>query len=247
MKHPPVRAVFFDLDDTLCDAAPAFAYARELAFVSLQSRHPHLEIDRICQAWDAAHASLFAALAAGTLDMQGVRDRRFLRTLEALKVPDAALADALNYLLGEQQLARLRLFDDAEVLDVLRPRLHVGIITNGAVDGHPNSQASKARHLGLMERVDLFWASDAVGHRKPDSLLFLKVLGVLGFSPEETLFVGDHPVNDVRGAKAVGMTAVWLHRGKPWPVEHEDQPDVIIESLRELVPLLALPVCSGIP
>lgn len=125
MKHPPVRAVFFDLDDTLCDAAPAFAYARELAFVSLQSRHPHLEIDRICQAWDAAHASLFAALAAGTLDMQGVRDRRFLRTLEALKVPDAALADALNYLLGEQQLARLRLFDDAEVLDVLRPRRSV--------------------------------------------------------------------------------------------------------------------------
>lgn len=45
----------------------------------------------------------------------------------------------LNTILGEVQLQHLQLFDDATVLNLLRPRYHVGIVTNGADDSHPDS------------------------------------------------------------------------------------------------------------
>jgi putative hydrolase of the HAD superfamily len=59
--------------------------------------------------------------------------------------------------------------------------------------------------------------SEAVQVQKPDPRIFAQALAELGCQAANTWFVGDDPVNDVRGAAAVGLRAIWLPSGRPWP------------------------------
>jgi putative hydrolase of the HAD superfamily len=237
-----LRAVFFDLDDTLCDARPAFQSGLHAAFRFLQQQRPDWETTTLQQAWEQAHKPLFAALNAGRLNMAQVRDQRFRSLLNLLGMENDALADAANTLLGQEQLRMLRLFEEARILDVLRSRFHVGIITNGAADDHADSQYTKIRHLQLHERVDSVWISDAVGYRKPDPRIFQIAAEAIGISCRDALFVGDNPEIDIVGAKAAGMQTAWLHHGASWPETIADiQPEYRIASLGELLSFLPLP------
>lgn len=53
----------------------------------------------------------------------------------------------------------------------------------------------------------------------------------------ECLFVGDHPVNDIQGARQVGMQTLWLsgfHASKDIEIEHK------IENLTQVLSFLHL-------
>jgi putative hydrolase of the HAD superfamily len=209
-----IRAVFFDLDDTLCDARPAFAAGRRAAFAEALMQAPGLTEQTLSDAWARTNTDLFRAMDAGALTMAQVRDTRFRQTLASAGIPDDRLADALNALLGELQLERLRAFDDVAALGALRERgVFVGIITNGADDAQTDSQRTKAERLGLLREVDGFWVSDTMGYRKPDPRAFLPALSAAGCDSERCLYVGDSLVNDIAGANAAGMRSVLLLRG----------------------------------
>lgn len=59
----------------------------------------------------------------------------------------------------------------------------------------------------------------------------MRALDTLGVKPTESIYVGDHPINDVQASRSVGMTGVWK-KDKHWdaPV----QADFIIDDLSEL-------------
>lgn len=231
-----IRAVFFDLDDTLADSAPAWRAALNTTFHGLIARYPELREDAVRAAWHAALTPLMDRLDAGALRMAEVRARRWPDTLRLLGLADDALADELDLLLGRTQLELLRLFPDVAVLDLLRGRCHVGIITNGAGDDHPDSQRSKVIRLGLLGRVDSFLASDDAGSRKPDSRIFAQAMATAGVAPHEALYVGDSVGNDVVGANRAGIGSVLLWRTRdPLPELYEDErPAHVVSSLREV-------------
>ena len=64
----------------------------------------------------------------------------------------------------------------------------------------------------------------------------------LKVKPEETIFIGDNPVNDMAGAKRVGMTTVFGKYGlwtKWGNVSMSDtKPDYVINDIRELVDIV---------
>jgi HAD superfamily hydrolase (TIGR01509 family) len=241
-----IGAVFFDLDDTLCAAAPAFAAGRRAAFAAALASRPTLTASALDDAWRRAHADLLPKLEAGALTMAEVRRLRFRRTLAAAGAPDDALADRLDALLGETQLAHLRRFDDTAALDALRKRgVFVGIITNGADDTHADSQRTKAAQLGLLDAVDGFWASDSMGRRKPDPRAFAPALAAAGYPVERCLYVGDSLANDIAGANAAGLRSVLLLRDADpatlpgsAPDAGQPQPWRIVRSLWETLDLL---------
>ena len=236
-----VRAVLFDLDDTLCNSRPAFDAGLRAAFQTLLTQRPDLNIARLYDIWQDAHKHLFAELDAGRINMAQVREERFSRVLRAFGIEDEGLSAELNLTLGHVQLQNLRLFDEADVLERLRPYHRIGIITNGANDSHPDSQRSKIAHLGLQERVDAVCISDAVGHRKPAPAIFHAAASCLDVPCEHILFVGDNPIADICGAHNVGMTTAWLHRGSTWPAEITDvHPDHVLDSLGQLAALLKI-------
>ena len=55
--------------------------------------------------------------------------------------------------------------------------------------------------------------SDDIGIWKPDARIFEYAMKKLGVTAQESLFVGDHPVNDIQGALGAGMSAVWVDYG----------------------------------
>nr|WP_258310850.1 HAD family hydrolase [Streptomyces sp. FT05W] len=61
--------------------------------------------------------------------------------------------------------------------------------------------------------ADLVVTSQEWGAAKPDWEFFARVLEVSGAEPEATLYVGDHPANDLFPAKSSGLRAAHIRRG----------------------------------
>lgn len=232
-----LRALFLDLDDTLCQSSAAWDLGVEAALDLLVSRRPDVPRPDAVEAWEGVNTKLLGRLNAGELSMRQVRDRRFQALLKQLKVEDEDLAGELNDALAHVRLTNIILFDDAlPALHCLRSRYHVGIVTNGAGDDHDDSQWSVLRHLGLLDLVDSVWISDEVGFRKPDPRIFEGALEEVGIDPSEAAHVGDSLDKDVAGANAAGMISVlmWRQAG-PVLVENADQrPAVVVRSLAAL-------------
>jgi FMN phosphatase YigB (HAD superfamily) len=79
---------------------------------------------------------------------------------------------------------------------------------------------------------------------KPSPGFFSKVVEAAGTGPEDIIYVGDHPYNDVFPAKQAGLRVAHLRRG-PWGRLWADDPEVVaaadwrIDSLTELVAIVA--------
>ncbi|MGW5924694.1 HAD family hydrolase [Streptomyces anulatus] len=96
---------------------------------------------------------------------------------------------------------------------------------------------------GLDLPADLVVTSDEWGARKPDPEFFARLAEVAGAAPEATLYVGDHPAEDLFPAAAAGMRTAHLRRGPygHWWAEHPDvveTADFRIDALTELVGLV---------
>jgi putative hydrolase of the HAD superfamily len=111
----------------------------------------------------------------------------------------------------------------------------IGIVTNGSMP----QQADKADRLGLLPVVDAFCGSGELGVEKPDRRIFDEAIRrCTGGDPlnlEASWMVGDAPIPDIRGGRAVGLRTIWLDRGRSWNPSDGDPPDVTVGSLVEAV------------
>ena len=118
----------------------------------------------------------------------------------------------------------------------LRARgLRLAIVTNGETE----FQMRHVGALGLGERVDAVLVSQAEGLRKPDPALFRRAADRLGVKPNCCLFVGDNPAVDILGAHASGMQTVWFRCRATWPDELAAMPGAEIDTLPQLLGLIA--------
>ena len=93
------------------------------------------------------------------------------------------------------------------LLDSLRERgLATGLVSNAFDPGWLRHE--DLARMGLAERLDAAVFSSEVGKRKPHPAIFEAMLERLGVAPADALFVGDRRLEDVQGAKALGMTTV---------------------------------------
>lgn len=116
---------------------------------------------------------------------------------------------------------------------LLERGITVAIISNG-------TQRSRERTVACLpfaEHVSLLVSSEAAGWRKPDPRIFLHAARLLELDPAECMYVGDHPINDVKGAESAGMKAVWLSGFHPWP-NSEAAPLSSVCALVDILPLL---------
>lgn len=77
---------------------------------------------------------------------------------------------------------------------------------------------------------------------KPSPAFFASGLQALGLPADQVAMVGDDVVSDVLAAQAAGMTGVLVRSGKSHPESVNDsseQPDVVLESFREIPEWLA--------
>jgi putative hydrolase of the HAD superfamily len=232
------KAVFFDLDDTLCHAAQAWRKAEQDTFDSLMLySYPGLTELDARRAWESVQQDLFTQLDNHLLLMADLRDIRFQKTLDELNISDLTLADELNKQLSTKRLSYLTLCDGViDTLTTLRSRYHIGIITNGAADEHPDSQYAAAKQLNLFPYIDSFWVSDEIGYRKPETEIFQCALNPIGLQAHEAVFVENSLSKDIAGANRTGMVSVLIATSSEPPIltVNEERPDYIIRHLSEL-------------
>lgn len=89
---------------------------------------------------------------------------------------------------------------------------------------------------GLLEHLDVRVYTSDLTHMKPHPIAFLTLLDAVGVAPENAVFVGDRPRDDIAGAQAVGMRTVLLTgRGVP---AYDVTPTAEIPELSGLLALL---------
>ena len=234
-----IKAVFFDLDGTLCDSDTAWSIAEKETFQLLCKQYPDVSEETVTNAWTTVHQRLFQQLDAGKLSMAEVRDSRFECLFTELNLPTDKTMEALSDFFCSRYLTSLRLYEDVTVLEKLHT-YHVGIITNGAHDEHTDSQLSKVRHLGLSERIQSLTISGEIGVRKPKVEIFKLACERADVLPEEAVYIGDTIQNDIVGANRTGMTSIFINRKSEEliPQIADEQPDYAISSLHDVLSCL---------
>ena len=123
----------------------------------------------------------------------------------------------------------------------LAEKYRLGVIANQVAGLEERLEARGL--IGYFEPGVVLGSVD-VGMRKPDPAIFLEALRRAGCSPEEALMVGDHAINDVKAAKAVGMRTARLYRQyyKGYvPADESEKEDIAIGDLTELADILCGP------
>ena len=135
--------------------------------------------------------------------------------------------------------------DEQDLYQDVRPAL-AALRTSGVRVMIAGNQTPKAAGLlrALDLPADLIATSGEWGVAKPDPAFFARVLEASQAPAERTVYVGDHPVNDVFPAKAAGLRVAHLRRG-PWGNLWADDPEVLaaadwsIGSLTELAAIVS--------
>ena len=234
-----IKTVFFDLDGTLCDSDTAWSSAEKETFQLLCKQYPDVSEETVTNAWRTVHQRLFQQLDAGKLSMANVRDARFQCLFKELDLPIDRMMEELSDLFCSRYLTGLRLYEDVTVLEKLTG-YHVGIITNGAHDEHTDSQLSKVRHLGLIERIQSLTISGEIGVRKPNLKIFKVACERANVLSKEAVYIGDSVQNDIVGANRAGMTSIFINRKseKLIPQIADERPDYAISNLHDVLSCL---------
>ena len=94
------------------------------------------------------------------------------------------------------------------------------------------------RNLGISKFFNAILVSEAVGWRKPHTKIFEEALRKLDAKAEETVYVGDSPLEDIKGAKALGMKTIFVPSqfySLEFLNESQQKPDFIVNDICELI------------
>ena len=205
-----LKAVLFDLDDTLYD----HQYGSRAALSALHGDYSCFQAVTLDEL-ERQHSQLLehyhAKILRGEMTLDEARFARFhdlsLRYNGSLE-PSAIRS--LVKLYRETYYGSERLVPGAlALLDRLRSEgLKIGLVTNNRV----GEQMGKLERCGLASHFDVLAISEAEGVAKPDPRIFEAALQRLGCGVDEAVMVGDSWSADVEGAQAARLRAIWLNR-----------------------------------
>ncbi|MFI1293897.1 HAD family hydrolase [Streptomyces sp. NPDC020792] len=158
---------------------------------------------------------------------------------EALRLVRPGIDIAAEYQAREAS-GRGEYLDESDLYPDVRPALsalhELGVRV--VIAGNQTPRAGELlRELALP--ADVIVTSGEWGVAKPQPEFFARVLEAAQAAPSATLYVGDHPANDIIPAKTAGLRTALIRRG-PWGHLWADAPDVVeaadwrIDSLTEL-------------
>lgn len=247
-----IRAVFFDLDDTLCSYWEASKAALRETFRTLGPEG--VSAEQLYASWAVTFRTFSRELKASPWYetylkvAEPSRTEQMRRMLEAVGHQDAGLARTLGDCYARLRNEYLRLFPDAmEVLESLRGRYQLGLITNGPAD----VQRSEIEELQIGHFFEHVLIEGELGYGKPQAEVFARAEVVTACNPDQILFVGNSYAHDILPAIRAGWHTAWVRRATDVPPSAEGlnavpeslpdeapEPTYILSSLRQLLALL---------
>jgi HAD superfamily hydrolase (TIGR01549 family) len=249
-----IRAIYFDLDDTLCGYWAASSRALEASF---EAHRPETHSTRdLLEHWATAFREFIPEiktdrwypgyLASG----EPTRTEQMRRALAHAGIGDLNLASQISETYMRLRNENLTLFPDAiKVLDMVHARYPLGLITNGPAD----IQRMEIATLGIGHYFANVFIEGEVGFGKPEPEVFQRAARAVEQPPEHLLFVGNSYEHDILPAIAAGWSTAWIRRPSDIPPSagitrsrpEERKPDqpaptYEIKELSELIPILGL-------
>lgn len=121
-------------------------------------------------------------------------------------------------------------------IENLRKIYTVGLITNFDHTPHIHEVVGSTK---LKSLFDFIIVSDDVNCKKPEKKIFEIGLSKCGLNPEEVVYIGDNPEDDIQGAINAGLNAILIDRGTKTNSAITKNIDVPkITSLQELTTIL---------
>jgi len=257
MPGTPLKALLFDLDDTLvvekASAASAFLETCQLAAqrCDLDPESLHKTVRRTCRelwyhrcparpyavdvgisSWEALWSQFEGDnehLAALRAWAPHYRRQSWRDALLEHNIDDIDLAGELAETFPHRRRRRHVVYPDVRpALDGLRRSYRLALLTNGASD----LQREKIAGAGIASYFDEILVAGDLGVAKPNARMFTTILARLEVEPNEAVMAGDSLSKDIRGAQAVGIKAVWINR-KGAPRHDGVTPDLEVTNLAE--------------
>lgn len=223
------KCVFFDLDHTLWDyetnsEEALYELFREYGFKS--------SFKEFYQSFVKINTEIWDAYDRGLVGRDVIRNERFDRIFKSVGINDYALSLQFSEDYVRESPKKAHLVAHAKnVLDYLRPRYPLYIITNGFEE----IQSTKLASSGITDYFKGVVTSARAGCKKPEKEIFEFALRENGFGCSETIMIGDNLLTDIAGARNASVDTVYYN---PYKLPHKESVTFEIQSLKELTTIL---------
>lgn len=225
-----IKAIFFDLDDTLVDSKKA-QYNAICDFKKLYSEFDKIKDIDFANIWNKITIEIYEKYHSRKISFEELRIGRMkgLFSNYSINISDEEAEQKFRDYKSVYEKNWI-LFDDAkEVLEHLKSKYKLVIISNG--DG--KWQRKKIEHTGLNKYFSDIIISSEVGYSKPEKEIFDIASNIVNLKPANCVMIGDIFKVDIQGALNAGMKAIWVNRRKE-KLSYEYQ----IEELNKLIKYL---------
>jgi 2-haloalkanoic acid dehalogenase type II len=203
-----VRAIAFDLDNTLWDVEPVLARAEARLGEWLAQHCPRIAQRLTPEDMRRAREQLARAEPHHAHDVSYLRIRALAAHAREHGYDERIAEQAFAVFLAARN--QVEVFADvAPALARLRRRYALASLSNGNAD---------LQRIGLDHVFSVSLNARAVGAAKPERRCFERLAQELALAPPEILYVGDDPLLDVAAARAAGFAVAWMNRrALAWP------------------------------
>lgn len=235
IKANMLKAVFFDIDDTLYSTSVFAAQARKnsvfaMINAGLKMPYPDLlkELEEVISEFSSNYEHHFNKL------LLRIPNKYYEDINPAIVIASGVVAYHNTKFNG------IKSFPD--VIPALKYLRKTDLVRGIISSGLEIKQAEKLLRLGiynLLTPTAIFF-SDQIGISKPNPKLYLRACQELDILPEEAMYVGDNPALDIDPAHKIGMVTVLVKRpyNKHITEKGRAKPDHIITSFSQLIAIL---------
>lgn len=223
-----VKCILFDWGDTLV-RPPGFTTDKAGHLACVEALYQDLQADSAFAAelecaridwpklWDSYSRVVLQQIATtGETGREHTFEDRFALTFEVAGLGRPLMTDERHEMarrLGERIAAACRPIGGVgAAVRRLGTRYAVGLLSN-----YPFPPVVRSTVESLDCSFSPFVISGECGWAKPHGNAFAACLSSLPYSPEQILYVGDDPVNDIEGASTFGFRTCWIERKDPAP------------------------------
>lgn len=223
-----VKAVTFDLDDTLWHCAPAIRRAEAAVYDWFATETPRVVAEHSAESLLEHRMHIYAIHPELHADVTALRKTAFRALLREHAYAESLAEQA--FAVFYRARSKVDLYAGVhEMLEALASRYRLAAITNGNAD---------LQQIGIAHYFEDIQLASLNNAPKPDPHMFNTTLTRFDLPAHALLHVGDNPETDIGGAHNAGVLSLWFNQyDEMWPDELPE-PHFQVQSLTELQHLL---------
>ena len=232
-----IRALTFDLDDTLWDNRPVMLAAEQALYDWLSANYPRIGRRYTLDELTGLRRDLAERDPALRYHMTALRKASLRLAAESVGYDDSLIEPAFAAFLEVRH--RVEPYDDVvPALERLRDAGYlIGSLTNGNAD---------VQRAGIGHLFDFSVSAESVGRAKPHPRMFREACRLAGVASSQLAHVGDEPATDLEGARVAEVAAIWMNR-PGHSDDHEIPFNAEVRDMNQLLELFGLDGFEGHP